>query len=47
MCKIDGYWEAALWHRELILCARDDLEVCNGGGLEGSSRGRGYMDMYS
>ena len=47
MCKINGWWEAALWHRELILGAGDGLDVCDGDGLEGSSRGRGYMYMYS
>ena len=46
MC-INGWWEAALWHRELILDAGDGLDVCDGDGLEGSSRGRGYMYIYS
>ena len=44
MCKIDSQWESAVQHRELSWVLYGDLDGWDGGrGLEGESRGRGYM----
>ena len=37
MCKIDSWWEAPLWHRELSSLLCDDLDGWDGCGWEGGA----------
>ena len=39
ICKIDGKWEFAVWHRELSLVLCDNLE-----GWDGMGDGRGVQE---
>ena len=40
-CEMDGWWEAAAWHREISSVLCDHLEGWDGeGGREGDARGK-------
>ena len=45
-CKIDSWWEAAAWHREISSVLCDHLEGWDGeGGREGDARGKRYGNI--
>ena len=46
MCKVDNWWEAAIWHREPSLALCDDLEGWVGG-RGGRKKGEGiYLHLW-
>ena len=45
MLKADGYWKAAIKHREISSVLCNDIKGWDGGGeWEAGLRARGYMD---
>ena len=44
--EVDGWWEAAAWHREISSVLCDHLEGWDGeGGREGDARGKRYGNV--
>ena len=46
MCKIDGWWEAVVWHRELSSGPCDDLGGGDVGVMEGGGEAQKGGNIY-